>query len=142
VVRTEHSRGGTVVDANILLDLFTEDATWMAWSETAIGEAIDAGPLIINPIVYAEVSVAFERIEELDRKIPAVVEREGLPWEAAFLAGKCFREYRRRGGPKRSPLPDFYIGAHALVTGRVLLTRDPARYRTSLPALTLVSPQL
>jgi hypothetical protein len=140
-VRTEHPFGGTVVDANILLDLFTEDPVWMAWSEAAIAEAIDAGPLIVNPIVYAEVSVAFERIEELDRKIPAVIDREDLPWEAAFLAGKCFREYRRRGGTKRSPLPDFYIGAHALVTGRVLLTRDPARYRTALPALALVSPQ-
>ena len=112
----------------------------MAWSEAAIAEAIDAGPLIINPIVYAEVSVAFEHIEELDRKIPSVIEREDLPWEAAFLAGRCFREYRRRGGTKRSPLPDFYIGAHALVTGRALLTRDSARYRTALPALVLVSP--
>jgi predicted nucleic acid-binding protein len=139
-VRTERSRGGTVVDANILLDLFTEDPAWMAWSEAAIAEAIDAGPLIINPIVYAEVSVAFEHIEELDRKIPSVIEREDLPWEAAFLAGRCFREYRRRGGTKRSPLPDFYIGAHALVTGRALLTRDSARYRTALPALVLVSP--
>jgi predicted nucleic acid-binding protein len=139
-VRTERPRGGTVVDANVLLDLFTEDPAWMAWSEAAIAEAIDAGPLVINPIVYAEVSVAFERIEELDRKIPSVIEREDLPWEAAFVAGKCFREYRRRGGIKRSPLPDFYIGAHALVTGRALLTRDATRYRTALPALVLVSP--
>lgn len=132
--------GGTIIDANVLLDLFTEDPAWMAWSEVSVAEAIDAGPLIINPIVYAEVSVAFERIEQLDRKIPKNIEREDLPWEAAFLAGKCFREYRRRGGLKRSPLPDFYIGAHAVITGRVLLTRDASRYRTAFPALALISP--
>lgn len=113
----------------------------MPWSEAALVEAVDAGSVIVNPIVYAEISVRFERIEELDNALPEQIEREDLPWEAAFLAGKCFREYRRRGGMKRSPLPDLYIGAHALVTGRVLLTRDPKRYRTALPALALISPQ-
>jgi len=140
-VRTESSPGGTVVDANVLLDLFTEDPVWMSWSEAALIEAVDVGPVIINPIIYAEISVRFERIEELENALPEQIEREDLPWEAAFVAGKCFREYRRRGGKKRSPLPDLYIGAHALVTGRVLLTRDPARYRTALPALALVSPR-
>jgi len=140
-VRTEPSPRGTVVDANVLLDLFTEDPVWLAWSKDALGEAIDVGPVIINPIVYAEISVRFERIEELENALPEQIEREDLPWEAAFVAGKCFRDYRQRGGTKRSPLPDLYIGAHAVVTGRALLTRDAARYRTALPSLALVSPQ-
>lgn len=139
-MRTEPRAGGVLVDANVLLDIFTEDPAWAEWSEAALVEAFDVGPLIINPIVYAEISVRFERIEELEEALPWQLDREDLPWEAAFVAGKCFREYRRRGGAKRSPLPDFYIGAHALVTGRALLTRDPARYRTALPALALVSP--
>jgi predicted nucleic acid-binding protein len=140
-VRTEPSPRGTVVDANILLDLFTEDPVWLEWSKDALVEAMDVGPVIINPIIYAEISVRFERIEELEHALPEQIEREDLPWEAAFVAGKCFREYRRRGGTKRSPLPDLYIGAHAVVTGRALLTRDPTRYRTALPSLTLVNPQ-
>lgn len=137
---TEPLAGGVLVDANILLDVFSEDLEWAAWSEAALVEALDVGPLSINPIVYAEISVRFERIEEVEDALPEQIEREALPWEAAFLAGKCFREYRRRGGPKRSPLPDFYIGAHALVTGRVLLTRDASRYRTAFPNLALISP--
>jgi predicted nucleic acid-binding protein len=139
-VRSESSPGGTVVDANVLLDLFTTDPVWMVWSKDALAAALDAGPVIVNPIVYAEISIRFERIEELENALPGQIEREALPWEAAFLAGKCFREYRRRGGRRRSPLPDFYIGAHAAITGRALLTRDPTRYRSLLPSLTLVSP--
>ena len=138
---TETPPGGTLVDSNVLLDLFTEDRAWLAWSQAALAAAFDVGPVLINPIIYAEVSVGFERIEELEDALPAQIERENLPWEAAFLAGKCFLEYRGRGGERRSPLPDFYIGAHAVVTGRALLTRDSTRYRTALPALTLVSPQ-
>jgi predicted nucleic acid-binding protein len=137
---SESSPGGTVVDANVLLDLFTSDPVWMVWSKAALATALDAGPVIVNPIVYAEISVRFERIEELEDALSGQIEREDLPWEAAFLAGKCFREYRRRGGSRRSPLPDFYIGAHAAITGRALLTRDPTRYRSLLPSLTLVSP--
>jgi predicted nucleic acid-binding protein len=139
-VRTESPPGGVLVDANVLLDLFTTDPVWMAWSKTALADAFDAGPVIVNPIVYAEISVRFERIEELEDALPEQLEREALPWEAAFLAGKCFLDYRRRGGGRRSPLPDFYIGAHAATTGRALLTRDPTRYRSLLPMLTLVSP--
>ncbi len=131
---------GTLVDSNVLLDLFTEDPTWLAWSRDALAGAIDAGSVIINPIVYAEVSVRFELIEELEDALPELIQREELPWAAAFLAGKCFLDYRRRGGSKRSPLPDFYIGAHAAVTGRALLTRDPTRYRGVLPSLNLVCP--
>ena len=131
---------GVLVDSNVLLDVFTEDPAWAAWSEARLADAFDAGDVVINPIVYAEISVAFERIESLDAVLPQQLRREDLPWEAAFLAGKCFVDYRRRGGSRRSPLPDFYIGAHAAVTGRALLTRDANRYRTLLPRLTLISP--
>ena len=131
---------GTLVDSNVLLDLFTEDPRWCDWSETQLTDALDRAVTLINPIIYAEISIGFERIEELEQALPADIEREALPWEAAFLAGKCFVEYRRRGGKKRSPLPDFYIGAHAAVTGRALLTRDPRRYRSFFPRLELISP--
>jgi predicted nucleic acid-binding protein len=137
---TDAPRTGVLVDSNVLLDLFTDDPAWAGWSEARLAEAFDAGQVVINPIVYAEVSVAFERIETLDSALPEQLGREDLPWEAGFLAGKCFVAYRRRGGSRRSPLPDFYIGAHAAVTGRALLTRDAGRYRTLLPALTLISP--
>lgn len=137
---TDTPRTGILVDSNVLLDLFTDDPAWATWSEARLAEAFDAGQVVINPIVYAEISVAFERIETLEATLPEQLGREDLPWEAAFLAGKCFVDYRRRGGTKRSPLPDFYIGAHAAITGGALLTRDANRYRTLLPALTLISP--
>jgi predicted nucleic acid-binding protein len=137
---TDPHRTGVLVDSNVLLDLFTDDPAWAPWSEARLTEAFDAGQVVINPIVYAEISVAFERIETLEATLPEQVEREDLPWNAAFLAGKCFVDYRRRGGTRRSPLPDFYIGAHAAITGRALLTRDASRYRTLLPTLTLISP--
>lgn len=133
-------RAGVLVDSNVLLDVLTDDPAWAGWSQARLAEAFDVGQVVINPIVYAEISVAFDRIETLEDALPAQLGREGLPWEAAFLAGKCFREYRRRGGPKCSPLPDFYIGAHAAVTGRALLTRDVRRYGTLLPTLKLIIP--
>jgi predicted nucleic acid-binding protein len=136
----ERPVAGTLVDANVLLDIFTQDPQWADWSEGQLAEAIDLGPAVINPIVYAEISVRFDRIEDLEDALPDEIEREPLPWEAGFLAGKCFVEYRRGKGAKRSPLPDFYIGAHAAVTGRRLLTRDPARYRTHFPRLELIAP--
>ena len=131
---------GVLVDSNVLIDIFTNDPSWADWSRTRLAEAFDAGSVVINPIVYAEISLAFDRIEELDAAVPDRLGREDLPWDAGFLAARCFLEYRRRGGAKRSPLPDFYIGAHAAITGRALLTRDPRRYRTLLPALTLICP--
>jgi predicted nucleic acid-binding protein len=137
---TERRASGVLVDSNVLLDLFTDDAMWAAWSAARLAEAFDAGHVVINPIVYAEISVAFDRIETLEDALPEQLGREDLPWEAAFLAGKCFVEYRRRGGARRSPLPDFSIGAHAAITGRTLLTRDPNRYRTQLPTLALICP--
>lgn len=106
-----------------------------------LSRCAEGGMLVINPIIYAEVSVGFKRIEELDEVLPAdSFRRDPLPWEAAFLAGKCFLAYRRRGGSRRSPLPDFYIGAHAAVTGLPLLTRDPRRYRTYFPTLSIFAP--
>ena len=130
----------TLVDSNVLLDVFTDDPHWAEWSEARLADAFDRGPTLINPIIYAEVSIGFERVEEIEGALPSEIVREALPWEAAFLAGKCYVEYRRRGGERRSPLPDFYIGAHAAVTGRALLTRDAPRYRSLLPGLALITP--
>jgi predicted nucleic acid-binding protein len=132
---------GTLVDANVILDVVTEDAEWFDWSASMLEHAAEEGPLAINPVVYAEVSIRFGRIEDLDEALPAdYFVRTALPWEAAFLAGKCFEPYRRQGGVKRSPLPDFFIGAHAAVSGLTLLTRDARRYRTYFPTLRLVAP--
>jgi predicted nucleic acid-binding protein len=130
-----------LVDSNILLDVLTEDPRWFSWSSEALARCADESGLVINPIVYAEVSIGFDRIEDVESALPQdVFVRSPLPWDAGFLAGKCFQAYRRRGGAKRSPLPDFYIGAHAAVSGLSLLTRDPARYRTYFPKLKLIAP--
>ena len=135
--------GGVVlVDSNVLLDLVTEDPIWYGWSAEALAAAADGGRLSINPLIYAEVSVGFDRIEELDEVLRLdTFLRLSLPWQAAFLAGKCFLAYRRAGGKRRSPLPDFYIGAHAAVARMPLLTRDPARYRSYLPGLRVIAPE-
>ncbi|TCO43829.1 hypothetical protein EV646_11121 [Kribbella antiqua] len=131
----------TLVDACVILDLTTNDPKWADWSESALAQAADEGPLVINPIVYAEVSVDFTSIEELDEVLDdADLRREPLPFEAGFLAGKAYLTYRRRGGHRRSPLADFYIGAHAAIAGHRLLTRDAARYTTYFPTIPLISP--
>jgi predicted nucleic acid-binding protein len=130
-----------LVDSNVLLDLMTEDTHWLSWSTEAIDQAADRSRLIVNPVIYAEVSVRYSRIEDLDASLPRTLfDREPIPYEAAFLAGKSFLTYRRRGGTRRSPLPDFFIGAHAAVAGYRLLTRDPNRYRTYFPGLSLIAP--
>lgn len=130
-----------LVDSNVILDVFTEDPTWFAWSSSRLAEVGEASVLVVNPITYGEVSIRFDRIEDLDDALPAdVFRREAVPWEAAFLAAKAFVRYRRRGGRRRSPLPDFYIGAHAAVRGYRLITRDPRRYRTYFPSVTLIAP--
>jgi predicted nucleic acid-binding protein len=130
-----------LVDSSVLLDVFSEDPVWFDWSSETLADLAEHAKLVVNPIVYAEVSVRFERIEELEEALPRDrFAREALPWEAAFLAGKCFVAYRRRGGERRSPLPDFYIGAHAAVAGMRLLTRDAARYRTYFPRLDVIAP--
>jgi predicted nucleic acid-binding protein len=131
----------TLVDSNVLLDVLTDDPRWSPWSAGALADRAERDVLAINPIIYAEVSIGFERIEEIEGALPApTFHRLPLPWEAAFLAGKCYVAYRKRGGARSSPLPDFYIGAHASVAGMALLTRDPARYRTYFPKLRLISP--
>ena len=130
-----------LVDSNVLLDILTQDASWGPWSEAAIADAAEAGRLVINPVIYGEVSVRFSRIEDLEQALPgSLFEREPIPFEAAFLAGKAFLAYRNRKGSKRSPLPDFFIGAHAAVMGHRLLTRDARRYRTYFPRLEIISP--
>jgi len=130
-----------LVDSNVILDVFTQDPRWFDRSAAVLARMAGDHDLLVNPIVYAEVSIGFERIEELDAALPAAsFRREPLPWEAAFLAGKCFVKYRRAGGSRRAPLPDFYIGAHAAVRGIPLLTRDAARYRTYFPRLELILP--
>ncbi|HYZ57700.1 MAG TPA: type II toxin-antitoxin system VapC family toxin [Streptosporangiaceae bacterium] len=135
-------RPATMVDSSVILDIVTEDPAWIEWSADALARARDDGLLVINSIVYAEVSTGFDRIEDLDDAVPAdEFQREALPYEAGFVAGKAFLAYRRRGGQKRSPLPDFYIGAHAAVRRYRLLTRDVARYRTYFPTVTLIAPQ-
>jgi predicted nucleic acid-binding protein len=131
----------TLVDSNVLLDIATRDANWFDWSTSALESAANESPLIINAIIYAEVSIGFRRIEDLETAIPAsLYRRDPLPFEAAFLAGKAFLRYRRRGGTRVRPLPDFFIGAHAAIAQHRLLTRDPRRYRTYFPTVELIAP--
>jgi predicted nucleic acid-binding protein len=130
-----------LVDSNVLIDVATRDPVWSEWSSKTLERVANEAVLVINPLVYAEVSVGFDTIEALDAALPAdLYRREPLPYEAAFLAGKVFLAYRRAGGAKTSPLADFYIGAHAAVAGYRVLTRDPTRYRASFPTLELIAP--
>jgi predicted nucleic acid-binding protein len=130
-----------LVDSNVLLDILTDDPTWGAWSQATLEQVVGTSIAVINPIVYAEVSVGFERIEDLEDALPAdLYRREALPYEAAFLAGKAFLRYRRAGGTRTAPLPDFLIGAHAAVAGHRVLTRDAVRYRTYFPSVALIAP--
>lgn len=129
-----------LVDSNVLIDIRTEDPVWFEWSAGTLAAAGDRGELAINPLIYAELSVDAERIEDLDRELGSDYLRLPLPFEAGFLAGKAFVNYRRAGGERRSPLPDFYIGAHAAVSGMTLLTRDPTRYRSAFPTVALMCP--
>jgi predicted nucleic acid-binding protein len=132
---------GTLVDSNVILDVLTEDEHWFDWSASMVEHAAGAGPLYINPIVYAEVSLRFERIEEVDEALPAgFYRRAPLPWEAGFLAGKAHLAYRKKGGVRRSPMPDLYIGAHAAVAKLDLLTREAGRYREYFPTLHITAP--
>jgi predicted nucleic acid-binding protein len=127
-----------IVDTNILLDIYTQDPAWEKRSAAAIASAADSAALVINPIIYAELSVGIEKIEELDQFLGTDFRRDPLPWEAAFVAGKAFLAYRRRGGLKTAPLPDFYIGAHAAVKGMEILTRDPKRYTWYFPTVKII----
>ena len=130
-----------LVDSNVILDIVTEDADWFQWSSETLAFYGDTDLLVINPIIYAEVSIGFKRSEEVEEVLPLThFRRAQLPWEAGFLAGKCFLKYRRKGGKRRSPLPDFFIGAHAAIMEMSLMTRDVPRYRTYFPKLKLISP--
>jgi predicted nucleic acid-binding protein len=130
-----------LIDSNILLDLMSRDSEWFAWSDRALRAAGMLHRLIINPVIYAEVSVRFKTIGEADEALPeSLFEREAIPFPAAFLAGKAFSLYRGRGDARRSPLPDFFIGAHAAIAGHRLLTRDARRYREYFPKLELIAP--
>ncbi len=130
-----------IIDSNVLIDVITGDPVWAGWSSDSLERAADEAILVINPLIYAEVSIGFDSIEMLEEALPHdLYRREHLPFEAAFLAGVAFRRYRAAGGATRSPLPDFYIGAHAAVTGHRLLTRDATRYRTYFPSLQLIAP--
>lgn len=130
-----------LVDSNVLLDLITADERWSDWSARTLAEAADRSRVVINPIVYGEVSVRFSRIEDLEAALPGdMIDREAIPFEAAFLAAKVFQRYRKKGGKRSSTLPDFLIGAHAAIAGYELLTRDVRRYRTYFPKLTLIAP--
>jgi hypothetical protein len=134
-------RPATLVDSRVILDVATGDPRWADWSARRIAEALDAGRVVINPLIYAEVSVGYSSVEELDDLLPAGdYQREPLPYRAGFAAGKAYLLYRRSGGGKRSPMPDFYIGAHAAVAGYRLLTRDASRYQTYFPKLELIVP--
>ncbi len=131
-----------LIDTNVILDVISGDAAWAEWSESTITQCADEGPVAINPIIYAELAAGFPRIEDLDAALPAPDwVRLPLPWPAGFLAGRAFGEYRRRGGLRPMPLPDFYIGAHAAFESLVLVTRDAARYRTYFPRVTIISPE-
>ncbi len=130
-----------MVDSNVILDILTEDPIWYTWSEQQLIRCMTLGTLVINPIIYAEVSISFATADEAEQVLNQGFFRfDPLPYKAAFVAGKAFSAYRRRGGDRRSPLPDFYIGAHALAARLSLLTRDANRYQTYFPGLELISP--
>ncbi|MHB2015709.1 MAG: type II toxin-antitoxin system VapC family toxin [Candidatus Xenobia bacterium] len=132
-----------LVDSNVILDVATEDPRWCAWSAEQLERCAEDSVLCINPLIYAEVSIGYAAIEEVEQVlVPETFRRLPLPWEAAFLAGKCFVRYRKSGGVRTSPLPDFYIGAHAAVSRMTLLTRDCVRYRTYFPRLAIIAPDI
>lgn len=131
----------TLVDSNVILDLVKNDPIWADWSLAQLNRAAVAGPLLINDVIYAEVSVGYPNIEAFDQAIAvAGLSMNAIPRAALFLAGKVYQQYRASGGKRTGVLPDFFIGAHAATIGRPLLTRDTRRYRTYFPRLALISP--
>ena len=132
---------GYLVDSNVFLDLLLEDPVWAEWSEKTLAELGKSNALYINAIIFTEVSIGFSRIEVFEKALrTADFEMLDMPKEALFLAGKVFLNYRRNAGKKVSPLPDFYIGAHAAVTGIGVITRDSQRIRTYFPTVEIISP--
>ena len=134
---------GILVDSNIILDVFLDDPNWADWSESQLVKFSANTKLFINPVVYSEVSIGFSRIEELELALThSGFQMLEIPKEALFLAGKAFLEYRKNRGVKRSPLPDFYIGAQAAIFEMNLINRDPSRYLTYFPTVQLISPKM
>src|SRR5262245_26601499 len=130
-----------LVDTNVLIDYLDDESEWFDWSAAMLSEVAERGSVAINPVIYAEVSVAYDRIEDVEAALPdSFFVRLHLPWEAAFLAGRVYVEYRRHGGKRTGALPDFFIGAHAAVSNMPLLTRDAHRYKQYFPKLKLISP--
>jgi predicted nucleic acid-binding protein len=133
---------GVVVDSNILLDILSEDPNWLEWSSSQLQEVAQTSPLIINPVIFAEVAYRFSEIEDVNAALPVTMfVREPIAYEAAFLAAKAHALYRQRKGNRSTALPDFFIGAHAAVAGHSILTRDPARYRSYFPTVKLFAPE-
>jgi len=133
---------GIFVDSNVILDLFEDDRTWTEWSESMLNRYSMTHTLYINPIIYTEVSIGFERIEELERAMTGCgFQLIQIPKEALFLAGKIYVRYKKQKGMKLSPLPDFFIGAHAAVLGLDLITRDVSRYKTYFPTVNVIAPE-
>lgn len=132
----------TLVDSNVLIDVVVRDEQWASWSIEALIEALDAGPVLVDQVVFAEVSIGYRTAEACQEALAVQgIERVPIPWPAAFLAGRAFAAYRDRGGTKLALLPDFFIGAHAAVAGLRLLTRDANRYRTYFPTVELIAPE-
>jgi len=130
-----------LVDSSVILDIFLDDPDWGDWSEGILAELSGRGALLINPIIYTEISIGFERIEELEKAVSeSGFNMAAIPREALFLAGKAFLRYRKRKGKKVAPLPDFFIGAHAAVGGLDLVTRDVRRIKTYFPSVKMISP--
>ncbi len=132
----------TLVDTNVLIDVFHTGSPFEDWSASRLADAKREGAVVINPLIYAEMAAGFVLSSTLDAVLsPSAFQREDLPWEAAHAAGQAFLRYKKSGGDKRSPLPDFYIGAHAAVRGHRILTRDPARYKLYFPSVELITPE-
>ncbi|TPM29371.1 type II toxin-antitoxin system VapC family toxin [Mesorhizobium sp. B2-3-4] len=131
----------TLVDTNVLIDIAVRDPVWSRWSRSKMTAALKQGSLIINQIIYAEFSMRYETIDDVDSVLPEdEFRREGLPFEAAFAASRAFSIYRRMGGPREKVMPDFLIGAHAVIRGYPILTRDPTGFRTYFPDVELIAP--
>ncbi|MBU2483526.1 MAG: type II toxin-antitoxin system VapC family toxin [Alphaproteobacteria bacterium] len=131
----------TLVDTNVLIDIAFRDPDWRDWSRDRMAEALKQGALVINPVIFSEFSYRYESLEEVDALLdPSEFQREHLPWASAFAAGRAFRFYRSNGGSRERTLPDFLIGAHAVVRGYRLLTRDPNGYRSYFPTLDIIAP--
>jgi len=132
----------TLVDSNVLIDVVVRDKQWAAWSIEALIEALEAGPVFVDQVVFAEISIGYRTAEACQDALAVQgIERVPIPWPAAFLAGRAYSAYKQRGGTKLAPLPDFFIGAHAAVAGLRLLTRDASRYRTYFPTVDLIAPE-